>query len=133
MKDGFWINYERQDIHLIDEHERWLRRGNNAARLGVPQRIRAVFDDYEPVRDRDEFLRYIMKQLPLMRVRGHGSFSTFEHAASPLDMRPHRAILAWGEVNAGPALLLSISNLRTNTGQSDTWARFRSCFPSSSR
>lgn len=106
---------------LIDEHEHWLRRGENAKKLGVPQKVIKIFGDYEPGTARDEFLLYIIMNAPVMRVRGHIDHVTFEHAAES-DEKPLRAIKTWGELNAGPTTFLHVVNLAD--GCSERWVKF---------
>lgn len=126
MKDGWWINYDgKPEWYLIDEHERWIRRNGNSAKLGIPQKIIGNFPNFMPADDRNEFLTYLMKNAPIMRVRAHGSYVTFEHGASPLDFRPLKAVLAWGEENAGDYLLLNVVNLRTNEQINEPWSDFK--------
>ena len=128
MNDGWWVNYRIMKRFEIDEHEMFIRRGNNAYLLGVPKKIRDSFDEYRQTVDRDEFLKFIMLNAPLMRIRGHGSYATFEHGSAQTDIRPSKAVKAWGEINAGPMLLLNIVNLRTNTYFSEMWSDFRCDF-----
>lgn len=123
MKDGFWINYRTGKEFQIDEHESWIRRGSNAKKLGLPQRVIDAFDEFEPVKDRDKFLVFIMQHAPVMRVRGHGNYVTFEFASrrrnDPID-----AIWSWGMSNAGPMTGMYIVNFATNEKTSMYWKDF---------
>jgi hypothetical protein len=130
MKEGWWINYQTLKCFVIDEHEMFIRRGNNAYLLGVPKTVRDKFDEYRVTVDRDEFIEFIVLHSPLMRIRGHGSYATFEYGSAQTDIRPSKAVKAWGEIYAGPMLLLNIVNLRTNTNVSEIWSDFRCRFPS---
>jgi hypothetical protein len=124
MKQGWWINTRSGKAIVIDEHERWIRRPGNANKLGVPKRVQAEFKNFEPVKDRNEFLLYVMRKAPAMRVRGHGQFATFEYA-----QRNRRdamdAIWLWGLKNAGPFTGLRIVNFSTNEKVEMRWGEFK--------
>ena len=113
MRDGYWLNYGKcptQSYH-VREHELWMRAPGNAKQLGVPKSIIKSCSKFMPVRDRDKFLLYVMRHAPVMRIRGHGSFVTFEYARrSPC---PLKVILQWAIENAGPYTTLNIVNLAT--------------------
>ena len=54
-----------------------------------------------------------MEHAPIMRVRGHGSYTTFEfHSRNRSDTMD--AILTWGKRNAGPLTTLNIINFATH-------------------
>ena len=78
MKEGFWGNYEMGIWFQIDEHERWLRRGSNAERLGVPDDVIAKFSNFA---DRETLLPFVWRHAPVMRWRCHGESVTFEFYA----------------------------------------------------
>jgi GNAT superfamily N-acetyltransferase len=111
-KSGYWINYQTGTEVGVGEHEMWLRNPQNAQMIGVPPQIVADFDKFEPVKDRDALLRYVMQHAPIMRVRGHGREISFEYSSSrskgPLD-----AVWTWAEREAGPLTSLFIANLAT--------------------
>ena len=125
MKEGYWLNYKTGKEFSIDEHERWLRRGNNAKKLGLPKRVIDAFSEFEPVKDRDKFLTFVMQHAPVMRVRGHGNYITFEYASrrrnDPID-----AIWMWGLKNgAGPFTGLYVVNFATGEKTSMYWKDFK--------
>ena len=64
MKEGFWGNYETGIWFQIDEHERWLRRENNAEKLGVPKDVIAEFPHFA---DRDTLLPFVYRHASVMR------------------------------------------------------------------
>lgn len=111
-KSGYWINYQTGTEVGVGEHEAWLRNPQNAQMIGVPPQIVVDFAKFEPVKDRDALLRYVMQHAPIMRVRGHGREISFEYSSSrskgPLD-----AIWTWAEREAGPLTSLFIANLAT--------------------
>jgi len=123
MKEGYWINYKTGKEFPIHEHEQWIRVPKNAKKLGVPKNVIALFNDFKPDRDRDKFLMFIMKHAPVMRVRGHGNYATFEYASrnrrDPMD-----AIWMWGQQNAGPFTGLYIVNFATREKAQMNWNQF---------
>jgi len=123
MREGYWINYQTAKQFPIDEHERWLRKKGNAKKLGVPQRVIDGFGEFEPVKDRDKFLLFVMQHAPVMRVRGHGNYATFEYA-SRRERAPMEAIWLWGMENAGPRTGMYIVNFATNDKMSTYWDKF---------
>jgi hypothetical protein len=123
MKEGWWINTRTGKVFQIDEHERWLRRDNNADKLKISKGIQKSFSKFKPVKDRDEFLLYVMRKADAMRARGHGSYVTFEyHSRSKRD--PMEAIWMWGLKNAGPMTGMYIVNFATNEKTSIRWSDF---------
>ena len=123
MKEGYWANYNTGKIVPVSEHESFIRESGNAKKLGVPDRVIRSFDKFEPIRDRDKFLLFIMQNSPLMRIRGHGDFASFEYSShnrsDPVDM-----IWIWGKKNAGPFTGMFISNLATGEQTQLTWQSF---------
>lgn len=112
MKEGYWINFRTGKVFPIDEHETWLRDKGNAKRLGVSPAVIQTFSKFTPVDDRDKFLLFVMQHAPVMRVRGHGSYVTFEYASHDRGDAMD-AIWLWAKENAGPFTTLSIVNLET--------------------
>jgi hypothetical protein len=60
--------------------------------------------------DRDRFLLWLMGLAPVMRVRGHGDFVTFEYH-SRLKNLPLAAVAAFAKKEAAPTTRLHIVNL----------------------
>ena len=109
MKEGYWINYRTKKFFEIYEHEYWIRDEKNAWNLGLTKLLISRFQDFRPSIDRDEFLLYIMKSAPVMRVRGYGVSVSFQFwAKSPVE--PLDAIRKWARKNAGPLTFLNIMN-----------------------
>ena len=106
MKEGFWGNYKTGIWFQIDEHEMWLRRENNAAKLGVPKNIIAEFPR---LTERETLLPFVWRHAPVMRWRCHGESVTFEFYAEdwtkPLDL-----IRKWCTSYAGDFLCLRMVN-----------------------
>ena len=124
MKDGFWLNYRTGEYYLIDEHEMWLRTPGNAQKLGVSQKLIDKFSDFTPVRDRNKFLIWVMQNSPVMRIRGHGGYVTFEYSSrsqsAPLD-----TILMWGKNNLGPLSEMHIVNFAGSEMTNIRWCEFK--------
>lgn len=83
--EGFWINYDSGKTFPVDEHETWIRKPVNAKKIGLSSGLFKMFDKYKYQKDRDDFLVFIMSKAPIMRVRGHGSYWTFEFYSSKID------------------------------------------------
>ena len=112
MKEGYWINYRTGRIFPVNEHEQSLREPGAAKKMGVPDKVISSFKKFDPVEDRDKFLLFVIQNSPLIRVRGHGDFVTFEYflrnRQEPLD-----AIWEFGKQNAGPYTAMLIRNFAT--------------------
>ena len=92
MNEGYFLNYSRDGIEgqkdpwiKIDEHETWLRRGTNAESIDVQDYTREKFSDYTVGEDRDEFMRMVLKEAPIIRMRGHKVSFTFEFDSSKIN------------------------------------------------
>lgn len=108
MKEGFWGNYETGIWFQIDEHEMWLRRGDNAARLGIPEDIIAEFQHYA---DRETLLPFVYSHAPVMRWRCHVESVTFEFYTEEWE-KPLALIREWCGSFAGDYLYLHMVNFR---------------------
>lgn len=124
MKEGFWINYKTGREFAVDEHERWLRRKGNAKKLGLPKKVVEAFGEFEPERERNKFLLFVLRHAPVMRVRGHGNRVAFEYASRNLKA-PMDAIWLWGLDNAGPFTDLYIVNFASGEKTSILWKDFK--------
>jgi hypothetical protein len=123
MVGGYWINYDRERTFQADEHESWLRSSGNAKKLGVPPNVISMFDKFKPMRDRDKFLMFVMQHAPIMRVRGHGDYMTFEYNSrsrrEPLD-----AIWMFGKKNLGPFSTMLMVNFATKENTQMSFQEF---------
>ena len=124
MQEGWWINYSNGKMFEVREHEQFLRLGGNAKKMGVPPKVIAAFDKFKPVDDRDKFLTFVLQNAPLMRVRGHGSYVTFEFADSS-PQKAMDAILKWGDDNAGDYTTMLIVNMATKRQIEALWKDYR--------
>jgi hypothetical protein len=113
MNAGYFINYSTGVTVEIHDHEIDIRKPATYKRLGVKPETIKDFPKYEILKDRTAFLTFVMKNNPIMRVRGHGTTVTFEFynrsKKNPLD-----AIWVFGKKNLGPFSHLNIVNLATN-------------------
>ena len=112
MNSGYWINYRTGKVFRIDEHERWIRRWQNAKKLGISEDLFDEFDEFTPEKDRDEFLMYVMEKAPVMRMRGHGVMYSFEFNTRRAK-KPLEAIWEFGEDYAGDYTSMYIVNFAT--------------------
>ena len=117
MKEGFWGNYETGIWFQIDEHERWLRCGNNAEKLGVPKDIIAEFPRFA---DRDTLLPFVYRHAPVMRWRCHGESVTFEFYAEDWT-KPLELIRKWCTLFAGDFLFLRMVNFNGMEVRETLW------------
>jgi len=112
MREGYWINYEAGKVFPIEEHETWVRNKANAKKLGIPDSAFKQFPKFKVVTDREAFLIFLMKEAPVMRVRGHGIDTTFEYynrqCGDALE-----AIRQFAQDYGGPYSTLNIHNLAT--------------------
>jgi len=117
MKEGFWGNYETGVWFQIHEHERWLRGGNNAERLGVPKDVIAEFPHFA---DRDTLLPFVWRHAPVMRWRCHGESVTFEFYAEDWS-KPLELIRKWCTLFAGDFLFLRMVNFNGMDVRETLW------------
>jgi hypothetical protein len=111
--EGFWLNWETGTLVSIHEHEQDIRSPGVAKTLGVPTTIFRQFGRYMVGRDRIKFLRWLLKQVPLIRVRDHaGEHVTFDFAAGS-NTKPYAAIKIWARERGGPTTLLMLANIQT--------------------
>ena len=124
MKDGYWLNFHTGKHFTIDEHEQWLRSPENAEKLGLSQEVIDKFGDFSPVKDRNKFLILVMQQSPIMRIRRHGSYVTFEYY-SHSSKDPMEAIGLWAENYLGPLSEMHIVNFATDEMTNIPWSEFQ--------
>jgi hypothetical protein len=124
MKSGYWGNFATGKIFEIDEHENWIRRGDNASKLDIPAEVIAEFGKFKPHQDRDPFLLFLFASAAVMRIRGHGEYITFEFNSEDW-AAPLKLVEAWCIANAGPFSGLMIVNLGTNSNLQCLWKDFK--------
>jgi len=133
MRDGWWVNYDSRayvGLHCLGaEHEKVLRdpEYQNQKWLGIPHSVSKEFRSFKPRKDRVKLLKFAMKTLPLMRIRGYGSKVSFQFNRPESDPRPYMAVKRWIHRFGGDALLLVVTNLSTNmtvSVQASDWDTF---------
>jgi hypothetical protein len=84
---GLWANWRHPSrVFEVGDHQTWVRDPANACRLGVAAEVMDRFTDFPYVHGDEQaravFLRLVMANAPVMRIRGHGDHITFEYHAS---------------------------------------------------
>jgi len=126
MREGYWINYRTGKVFSISDHMQWVSDDRNANKLGIPKSVAVLAKD---IKDREKYLLFLMKNAPVMRVRGHGSFVTFEFdSRSRQDVMD--AILDWGRQNAGPFTTMNITNFATKENTQIRFEEFENAMDS---
>ncbi len=121
---GYWANWRHPSrVFEVSDHQVWMRDPSNACRLGVDAKVIDGFRDY-PYNHGDEqaravFLRFVMQNAPVMRIRGHGDHITFEfHASTDADAERAYRCVRWfyRRAGVGPFMGHRIVNLRCLPG-----------------
>ena len=120
MQKGYRGNYQTGEWFEIDEHEQWIRRGNNALKLGVPPEAAARVPEFA---DRKTLLGHLFAAAPVMRWRGHGSSVTFEFNSASWN-EPLNLIKNWCGIFAGDYLFLRMVNFRNMEIRETLWKDF---------
>ena len=111
MKEGAWLNARTGAYHWIDEHARWLQRGENAKTIGLSdsaiQRIKAIPWDFNGG-GRRSILMLAMNG-GLIRFRGHGNYVTFEGCLSIPEMAD--ATQEFMAAHLGPYMGIQVNDL----------------------
>jgi hypothetical protein len=77
----------------------------------VPAKVIRQFGRFRPEADRERFLVFVMRHSPVMRVRGHGSFVTFEYWARTDGKAVKQAVRRFAKRFLGPMTGLNVVNL----------------------
>ena len=113
MKEGWWVNYETGRYVALKcrgaDHESAIRDPENQHWLGLSPFVIQDIYRFKTIQDRDSLLIHLMKATPLMRIRGYGSYVTFEFSSDE-EFQPLDAIRRWSRKNAGPMTVLNIVN-----------------------
>lgn len=120
MKSGFWGNYCQGIWHEIDEHEMWLRRSDNARKLGIPVAVIARFGEFP---DRQKLLPFVFAEAPVMRWRCHGESVTFEFCSTEWHLSLQLAE-KWCSLFAGPFLSVRMVNFCGMEVREALWKNF---------
>lgn len=123
MTDGYWIAMDGKELGIHD-HEAAIRRPEVAQRFNVPVRIFKQMGRFKTGEDRDQFLPWVMRRVPIIRARGRGVVCDLQWGRGT-DKQAFRAIHKWGKkVGCGDFLMLSMSNLRTGKQYNCYWMLF---------
>jgi len=113
MKEGAWINGKTGKFAWITEHASWVKDPENARSIGVPEsvieKIQSLRSDFNG-KGREEILATVM-QAGFIRMRGHGSFWTFEFTMPSEEAL--WACMSFLQDFAGPFTQCRFNNLRT--------------------
>lgn len=125
MDEGAWINIRTGKFSWINEHASWMKNKQNADSVGLPEHV------YNKIKDmhwdfngegRAEILATIMKA-GFIRMRGHGSYWTFEFTAKTTDAL--WACLDFLMNFAGPMTSCRFNNLRTGESIEMSYSKFQ--------
>jgi len=121
MNEGWWLDYKTKRfvslLCLSVDHEMAIRDIENQAWLSISASVVKELSKFRPRVDRDRLILYMIQQCPLMRVRGHGSYASFEYWSPSSDLMPYTAIQRWVIKYAGPTLVLNSTNLATGRNE----------------
>ncbi len=114
MTDGYWINWQTGktlEMPVGGDHEVFIRQPKNAQALSVPDEVFQQFRKYEigECHDRHKLLIWLFKAAPLIRVRGHGNYTTFNYSAKS-NRKPYEAIQKFVKRVCGEVMMLEIVN-----------------------
>jgi hypothetical protein len=123
MTEGYFVRIDTGRSYLIHDHEIDVRKAEFAKQLGIPDQVFKQFPDYEPVKDREVFLRWLLGQVPLARVRGYGVWAGIQWGYGS-DKEALQAIHRWGKKVCGPCLYLRMLNLTTRKQYDSFWLPF---------
>jgi hypothetical protein len=124
MNDGYWVRYTGKEKTVrIQEHEVDIRNPAFQKKLSISPETIKEFPKFKVGTDREKFMIWLMGKEPIMRVRGHGSYVSFEFSShnrnSVLD-----SIWVFGKEMLGPFTTLSISNFATGEAWTGTYTQF---------
>jgi hypothetical protein len=111
---GLWINWRHpRRVFQVGDHQVWIRDPHNASRLGVDAEVMDRFKDYPYIHGDEQaravFLRFVMQNAPVMRIRGHGDHITFEyHASTDADVERAYRCVRWFCRRAGVGKLMGL-------------------------
>jgi hypothetical protein len=122
MNEGFWINSKTGKFVEMNEHAIWMSQPENGKKIGLsPKAIKKIFP-LDPVNDRVEILTTAMSE-GMIRVRGHGTFTSFEFTISTSDAL--WAIYKFGKkIGFAEFSGVYFANLRTKENYETTWGDF---------
>jgi hypothetical protein len=123
MTEGYFIRIDTGKAFSVHDHELDVRKAQFAEKLGIPDSIFKQFGQYEPVTDRQEFLRWLLGQVPIIRVRGYGVWAGIQWGCGS-DKQALASIHKWGKKVCGPCLMLRMLNISTGKQYDSFWISF---------
>lgn len=121
--EGYWVNRSGK-FKQIDEHAQWILNPKNAKSLGLGKDFIDEVKDLVHSTDREKILLTAMHE-DLIRVRGHGSFITFEFTMDTRNALKAIETFLEKEYLAGPNSTLMFNNLRTHETVEITYDEFQ--------
>ena len=134
MTEGYFLNINTGKAYPVRNHEMAIREKEFATKIGIKDSLFQQFPEYEPVKDREAFLRWILSKVPIIRVRGYGVWVGIQWGCGS-DKQAFEAIRKWGRKVCGPCLMLRMCNIKTGKQYNSFWLLFEStkagkCFKS---
>ena len=113
MKEGAWINEKTGEFAWITEHASWIKKKENADKIGLSPRAYDNLKDLKWDFDGEgrEAILLVAMNAGLIRMRGHGSYWTFEFTIET--QAALWACLGFLDDFAGPLTQCRFNNLRT--------------------
>jgi hypothetical protein len=124
MREGYFICMDTGKAFSVHDHELDIRKVEFAKKLGISDNVFNQFSNYEPVKDRQKFLTWLLSNSKLVRVRGHGVHSVLEWAGAGNDKNALEAIHKWGKKVCGPCLMLCMINITSGKQYNSFWLPF---------
>jgi hypothetical protein len=122
MTEGYFINITTGRSYPVRDHELDVRKAAFAKKLGIPDHVFQQFPDYEPVKSREVFLRWLLGQVPIIRVRFYGVWAGIQWGCGS-DKQAFEAIHKFGKM-CGPCMMLRMANLTTGKQYNSFWISF---------
>jgi hypothetical protein len=123
MTEGYFVRIDTGRSFRVHDHELDIRKAEFAKKLGIPDHVYKQFPKYQPVADREAFIRWLLSQVPIARIRGYGVWSGIQWGRGS-DLRALKAIHKWGRKICGPCLFLRMLNLTTHKQYDSYWLPF---------
>jgi hypothetical protein len=123
MTEGYFINITTGKAYPVNDHELAVRKKEFAKKLGIPDAVFAQFGKYTPVEDRKEFLFWLLKQVPIIRVRGYGVWVAIQWGCAS-DKKALASVHKFGKTVFGPCSMLRMCNIKTAREFNSFWISF---------
>jgi len=123
MKEGYFIRMDNGTSFSVHDHEIDVRKKEFAEKLGIPDSIFNQFSNFKPVTDREAFLRWLLGQVSIIRVRGYSIWAGIQWGCCS-DKQALASIHKWGKKVCGPCLMLRMCNVSTGMEYNSFWLPF---------